>query len=773
MSIVKLTESQLNKKISIIDEYKSSSNAASASAVDANANVEQKNIATLEAEINKDINIQINREMLRRKIKELFGEDLANEYIRQLESHEIYCHDESSLKPYTYGASEAIVVYKNNKKILTTFENIYSLYSNLKEEILDEKNGVWAKYPNDLYIDSYNGKTKITRLVKKERHRDLLRVKTKYGEDIIVTDNHPMIIGDNVNNTVEAKDSLNKKQYKSKIEFNSDIKEFDTKVLFEDNCFTDYGSFYMSNINDNKKVEGIRKTIKLSDKLGYVVGFFIAEGCYEVNGVIVVQNDETILKKIASYLYEETGIISKIYKDVCPSHSDRNTKYILRISSGIFKNLLTNYFQIKSYAENKSLPINIFETNKDFVNGVVSGIIDGDGSIGSSAISIRVASRSLITQLSIILKSFNVGFSNSYQEQKNQFMGSFSSNYPIFGVLFSLTGDLDFNLSEKVTNFKEKLTNSTRYIKDKTIIKSIKIIKNNAFLDNFIYDITTENNEFICNNIRVHNCTSISLYPFLMDGLTKLGGESKAPQHLNSFCGNFVNLIFAVSSQFAGAVATVEFLNVFDYYARKDYGDNYLETHQKLIDNHLQHVVYAINQPAAARGYQSVFWNISIFDKEYFDSMFGEFVFPDFTKPSWNSLERLQEHFMKWFNVERTKAVLTFPVITAAILTKNGKPKDEKFARMCAKEMSEGNSFFVYMSDNADSLASCCRLRNEFQDSVQQYAKKDIVIQLLDNSYLELDYDEKIKIKYNNEIIEIFAKELKNYDLNDVDILNG
>src|SRR5690554_5112628 len=161
-------------------------------------------------------------------------------------------------------------------------------------------------------------------------------------------------------------------------------------------------------------------------------------------------------------------------------------------------------------------------------------------------------------------------------------------------------------------------------------------------------------------------CVSVTMYPFLRDGLTKLGGESRAPKHLESFCGTFVNFVFAVSSQFAGAVATVEFLAYFDYFARKDYGDNYLETHRHAIENHLQHVVYALNQPAAARGYQSVFWNISIYDKFYFDSMFGEFVFPDFSKPSWKSVAQLQDFFLDWFNEERNKTILTFPVVTVA-----------------------------------------------------------------------------------------------------------
>lgn len=216
-------------------------------------------------------------------------------------------------------------------------------------------------------------------------------------------------------------------------------------------------------------------------------------------------------------------------------------------------------------------------------------------------------------------------------------------------------------------------------------------------------------------------CVSISMYPFLLDGLTKLGGESQAPKHLDSFCGSFVNLVFAISSQFAGAVATVEFLAYFDYFARKDYGDDYLTSHRHQIANHLQHVVYALNQPAAARGYQSVFWNISVYDQHYFDAMFANFVFPDFSTSNWPSVAALQSFFLNWFNAERQKALLTFPVVTVAMLTEQQQVKDQSFATAIAEQLAAGNSFFVYQSPNADSLASCCRLRNEISDHSFSY----------------------------------------------------
>jgi len=225
-------------------------------------------------------------------------------------------------------------------------------------------------------------------------------------------------------------------------------------------------------------------------------------------------------------------------------------------------------------------------------------------------------------------------------------------------------------------------------------------------------------------------CVAITMFPFLVDGLTKLGGVSVAPTDLKSFCGEFINLVYSVSSQFMGAVATPEFLMYMDYFIRKDYGDNYLQkldniveitakqrTLEKVIENYFQQVVHSMNMPAGNRGYQTVFWNISYFDHEYFNGVFGDFRFPDGTAPKWETLSWLQKKFMKWFNKERTNYVLTFPVETMALLT-DGKNDyiDKDYANFTAEMWSEGHSFFCYLSDSPDSLSSCCRLRNSLKD---------------------------------------------------------
>jgi ribonucleoside-triphosphate reductase len=223
-------------------------------------------------------------------------------------------------------------------------------------------------------------------------------------------------------------------------------------------------------------------------------------------------------------------------------------------------------------------------------------------------------------------------------------------------------------------------------------------------------------------------CCSISMYPFLNLGIKGLGGLSASPKNLDSFCGMFVNLMFAVAGQFAGAVATPEFLMYFDYFARKEWGDFYYEkpdvtittmhcTRQKTIRSQIhqyfQQVVYSVNQPAAARGMQSVFWNVAYFDKPFFEAMFENFVFPDYTEPQWESLNWLQKEFMRWFNEERLKCILTFPVESFALIYKDGEFVDQENADFVAEEYTRGHSFFTYISDTADSLSSCCRLKNK------------------------------------------------------------
>ena len=224
------------------------------------------------------------------------------------------------------------------------------------------------------------------------------------------------------------------------------------------------------------------------------------------------------------------------------------------------------------------------------------------------------------------------------------------------------------------------------------------------------------------------------MYPFLLHGITGLGGTSEAPQNLQSFTGSFINLVFAAAAQLAGAIATPEYLLYLDYFIRKEYGDDYFyhvnevvdlsarkRTLDRVITDGFEQVVYSINQPAAARGNQACFWNIAYFDKPYFEGMFADFCFPDGTEPQWESLNWLQKRFMKWFNQERKRKILTFPVETVNLLDDGTEYVDQEWKDFTAEMLAEGHSFFIYRSSSVDSLASCCRLANEIQDNQFSY----------------------------------------------------
>ena len=303
------------------------------------------------------------------------------------------------------------------------------------------------------------------------------------------------------------------------------------------------------------------------------------------------------------------------------------------------------------------------------------------------------------------------------------------------------------------------------------------------------------NNHFIYKNDETslaNYCASITMYPWLIGGTMSVGGNSTAPTNLKSFCGGFINMVFIVSSMLSGACATPEFLMYMNYFVGKEYGEDYylhpekvvdLSSRQRTIDKVItdcfEQVVYSINQPTGARNFQAVFWNVAYYDRYYFNSLFEHFMFPDGSKPDWNSLSWLQKRFMKWFNKERTKTVLTFPVETMALLTKDGDVLDKEYGDFTAEMYAEGHSFFTYMSDNADSLSSCCRLRNEIQDNGFSYtlgagavstgSKSGLTINLnrcnqqavksglLDHFFLEevVDLVHKVQIAYNENLKQL------------------
>lgn len=230
-------------------------------------------------------------------------------------------------------------------------------------------------------------------------------------------------------------------------------------------------------------------------------------------------------------------------------------------------------------------------------------------------------------------------------------------------------------------------------------------------------------------------CMAVSLYPLMMEGVGNIDGITpSAPNDLQSFSGQITNLVFLLSSQCKGAVAVGEYFIALNYYIVKEFGEKWYEKldeitttahckKQRTIRNSIykafKQFIYGVNQPAGNRSYQSPFTNVSYYDHTYFNSLFGEFSYPDGTKPQWKAIDCLQKLFMKFFNKLRTKQILTFPVETMAMVydPETNDIIDKDYKDFTAEMYAEGHSFFTYISDSADSLASCCRLRNELAEN--------------------------------------------------------
>ena len=230
-------------------------------------------------------------------------------------------------------------------------------------------------------------------------------------------------------------------------------------------------------------------------------------------------------------------------------------------------------------------------------------------------------------------------------------------------------------------------------------------------------------------------CMAVSLYPLMLEGCGVLDKTTPSePNDLQSFSGQLVNSIFTLSAQCKGAVAVGSYFIALNYYIIAEYGEKWYEhlddivtssnckksrTMRNMIEKAFKQFVCGINQPAGNRGYQSPFTNISYYDHTYFSSLFGTFYYPDGTQPECEAVDALQRLFMNWFNQWRLRQLVAFPVETMAMVydPKTGDIIDKDYKDLTAEMYAKGHSFFTYISDSADSLASCCRLRNELAEN--------------------------------------------------------
>lgn len=226
-------------------------------------------------------------------------------------------------------------------------------------------------------------------------------------------------------------------------------------------------------------------------------------------------------------------------------------------------------------------------------------------------------------------------------------------------------------------------------------------------------------------------CGAYSTYPLITEGCGGLDGITPtAPNDIQSYSGQVTNAVFALSAQTKGAVALGDYIVSLNMMVVEEFGSDWYDkldvticnshvkdwqnrTIKREIRKGMKQFIFGVNQPQGNRGFQSPFTNLNFFDKYYFEAMFGDFYYPNGTQPEWKAIDTLQRIFIELLRELRLIVPLTFPVTTFALLYDENGYKDKEYEELCAEEWAKGSSHFLYHSNNADSLSSCCRVQNK------------------------------------------------------------
>lgn len=226
----------------------------------------------------------------------------------------------------------------------------------------------------------------------------------------------------------------------------------------------------------------------------------------------------------------------------------------------------------------------------------------------------------------------------------------------------------------------------------------------------------------------LHDAASSTFVPYCyaydLENLVKKGlffidnFNSQPPKHLTTytdFVGEFVSW---TSNRSSGACGLPSFLVYSFYFWKKDCENNFaIKSPEYYRDQEFQRIIYKLNQPYL-RVNQSAFTNFSIFDRPYFETIFGGKYFPDGTPMVIYTDEFIEyeKAFMEVVSKIRSQNMMTFPVLSFSLLRKDGKFVDEEFAKWaCRHNMKWADSNF-FVSEDVTSLSSCCRLLSDIKN---------------------------------------------------------
>lgn len=217
-----------------------------------------------------------------------------------------------------------------------------------------------------------------------------------------------------------------------------------------------------------------------------------------------------------------------------------------------------------------------------------------------------------------------------------------------------------------------------------------------------------------------HYCFAYDLKDLAEKGLYFIEGRNAKPaKHLVTFVDFVKEFISYACNRSSGAVGLPNLIPYMFYFWNKDVKEGYvLRDEEYYAKQAFQRFIYAVNQPYLRDGSQSAFTNTSVFDRPYFEALFGGAEFPDgtFMIDYEDEIIEFQKWYMEVMAEIRHDNMFTFPVSTISLLRQNGKFVDEEFAVWAIKHNMEWSDSNLFVDNSVNSLSNCCRLKSNIED---------------------------------------------------------
>ena len=218
-------------------------------------------------------------------------------------------------------------------------------------------------------------------------------------------------------------------------------------------------------------------------------------------------------------------------------------------------------------------------------------------------------------------------------------------------------------------------------------------------------------------------CFAYDLKDLAEKGLYFIEGRNAKPaKHYITFIDFIKEFISFAANRTSGAVGLPNLIPYMWYFWKKDMDEGYLGMHKAWGEYYakqgFQRFIYAVNQPYVRDGSQSAFTNTSVFDRPYFEALFGGSEFPDgsFMIDAEEEIIEFQKWYMETMADIRSENMFTFPVSTISLLRQNGEFVDKDFAEWAVRHNMKWSDSNLFVDDSVNSLSNCCRLKSDIRD---------------------------------------------------------